>query len=1039
MKKQQIKKIILGTLITIATLISFQGSSLANENCIPNENTFRNGITHEDCLLGTTKPSFNAYTDQLNKLTNRTFDERDFFQVKKINDGNYTNRVSVEPGEKIRFKAYLHNNCDPDLNDAGRGVCVAQNVKTFAKLFTEQNSKFVTDSRRSHKITQTFSASNTTPRSVTDEAYVDSQNQVFLEYIQDTAVYRIPAADADNFIELPDRQFFTSGAPLTSVVSTDDRCRQHDQCLGDVFGSNLYSLVVYFDVIVRETPPPPPPQADCTNLDLTLIRQNENTVDFRVRTTPNSFQELILVGSTPSRSIEAIGNSRTDFRLTGVSDGLVIEAEVPGEARCRDSLTINVTPPPADDLCTNLTLTPATFDPNRSTNFQVRLTPNNLVAGLSIQQIAGNEAASFSSIDATGPVGSFTVDRAFADTVIRVKVTDPDLIAPGRTCEAETRAVPPVVACTDLVLTPQTYSANGSAQTFRVRTVPGSFPQDFIWTTTAPNGRFRDQTGQTGTSTFRTSQNEVTFEGGSAGSQVTVRVADSQFATVCNAVASPEATPERPPEVDIIKTANQAFAVSGDTVNYKIEVTNKIDAGTTVSYRVLDSLGRFNGRLPNSERDGGILRYVQNSMTISLPACTNATQENCATGRIDDPNGIKLQNLTSQTTKVIIAYRVQVASATDSDYCERKVQGRDFCGEIFRNEVVIEEVPSNSRPNPDNNGGNGNGGNGYCPGVNENGSYQNFYNRQEQPSLDRPGTPRDPNCEGPSRPPRRAAHTLSVLCPAFRSFGFGDLLIEEDFRTGIDTLSCANKPNTEGVVLIPLEPIEVGPEVVSTGSDTLTRPEHGECRKEQANKVLDRISSSLCELTSEVSKDLKNPLDSVKRNADLLCKNAPAQNTVTIRSGETAELKRYANPKNQNELVICAQNIEIAGNITLEHNGPVTLIAKNKLTVNGTVSYSRTPDITPLLVAITYGSGEIKNTNSFSGFFIILPDKNGTYQKLTITPQTRKAVEIIGALIGTNFELGKNDLNIRYDGGRLLLTEPSVLNDALEFIRELTL
>jgi len=945
----------------LLSLALFQTATIAQSTCTPNQNTFRDGLVLEECPNGTTSPTFNAYKNYEYKDYTR-FDERNFLQVRKLTNGAYVDNVSVLPGDTLRFNAYLHNNCDPSLNDGGNGVCVAHNVETFVRQFLENNQQnFQTTPSLKQTITQTFSASNATPRQVTDDVVVrsaDNQN-IVLEYIPNTALY-YNALNPDRTYKLYARELFGNGAQVTSVnrngtINND----------GDFFGSSAYITYFNFDVIIKR-PPTPPPSAACVNLQITNVVNNaDGSINFSWTTNPTDYADkAVLALKQGPGTLEMLGNNRA--RLSNFNKDTVVTVFVPGsEQQCKDELP--VAPYIPQNPCYDLVLTPDKFNPlEPSHRFSVQTNPNNYNE-LNWKLTGPNTDV---TVMVAGDKRSAVFTNLGPDHVVSVFATGE--VAPGKKCEDEARSQlpPPTEYCLAANLKPNHFPANGGRREFVFEYTPNEYKGDFIWRTVPANvGLFAD--GSQIGNAITTRARRVVYRGGQPGTQVIVEAKDPAFRSKCTDIAIARNDVPADENDNLVKTADISLAKPGDTVTYNI--TYKKDPffqSDTNNVTIFDTIGKEG--FVSGDRGGKIVP-VAGSMRVNLPVCTGLAATNCYTGSILNPNGITLQHFTN-TAPVNISYKATVNTVINAALCENLTN--TFCGEKFTNEAFDTE---------------------------------NHF----------------------------ATWTITVLCPAFRSFGFGDIFLEDTFKGGIDTLKCNGKPNTQGIVVTPTKPTDN--KIVSTGEDASRRPEHGECKN---SDIFPNLSSALCELQSQLSDEFtNNPLRTLTRNAELVCTNALIRDNVTLRNGSISELRQYANPNNTNELVICANTITTTGPITIDYDGPVTLVAKKGLTINGDILYSKNTKITPSVVAVTNGAITTNKTKKLSGIYIALPNSDNLIAPMVINNDTSRPgapFEVVGSLIGTSFEVQNNDFNIIYDLGRFLITEPSVLNDALDFIQEVT-
>ena len=120
--------------------------------------------------------TFNSMTD------NPTIgSERNFVRVKEAGtEGAHYDNVTVEAGKEYEVYVYYHNNAAANFNESGKGV--AQNVLMQADFPTKLKAG------EAGVIKGVISASNATPTSVWDTAYLNSDSTVYLSYVPNSAV-----------------------------------------------------------------------------------------------------------------------------------------------------------------------------------------------------------------------------------------------------------------------------------------------------------------------------------------------------------------------------------------------------------------------------------------------------------------------------------------------------------------------------------------------------------------------------------------------------------------------------------------------------------------------------------------------------------------------------------------------------------------------------------------------------------------------------------------------------------------------------------
>lgn len=948
-----------------------------DDPCTPNNNSFREGMDFDLCRAGSNPPpTFNAFFNFIQQGTTERFDERDYLKVTNLSTPNtgYATTAVAEDGDILEVSAYLHNDCRPDLNEGGDGPCVAENVKTFVTGLTRE----VVDGEPTFR-TPARSRHNLNQTFTSSNAVPGS--------ITDVDGITIRSADGERVrLEYVEDSAGLINHANQNVIYPLSASRMFNPSGGGTALTSVnrngefaeagqwFGSDAYISYIVFwvRVVEEPEEEEPCVSLTFTDVVYNDNGTVDVSWIADPEEFSTPLDISREAGSGFALATSSTSVRIFNGNNESVFLFAVPGHEAACSQELPLEFPDEEDNICEELIIDRRTFDPRQNSN---TFNVTDINPDDVSEPIRWQVTGDTSGIEAFFSNGDRRArfEGLGAENRVIVFVDDPDL-APG-VCREE---IVPEQVCISLDIEPDTVSAEGITE-LRAIVEPPEYELDLIWSSPENCGLFSDGQ-QNPARALQTDSRTVSFIGsGEGGACIDVRAADPADAISCNAQAEAEEEPTpEPPEVDFEDNLrklviNGNYANPGETVEYQLIYDYQAFGGGQFSSTIFDDIGLRGAIVGN--RGGGVIKLPNTEMGINLPPCNgNPNQTNCFEGSIFNADGVFLQNLTG-TGQIIISYKGLVDSSISPELCQQISAGE--CGERLTNRAFT--LPSE----------------------------------------------------------KTAFAEIVVLCPAFRSYGYGDLLLEEDFLYGIDTIGCDGRPNTEGVILTPEIPITPDVSLPGTGNAAPTRrPGHGECRTDEANKVLSNISSSLCELQSRVGERIENPLDSVKRSVALVTNNVNKRGTVRIKDGSTAELEQYGNVNNQNELVIYANKIVIDA-ITLDYDGPVTLIAENEIIVNGDVEYARDQNKTPLLVAITKNKATI-NANKFSGFFIMLPDDAGNFQPLNINPDPGAAFEVIGALIGTNFELRGNDINIYYDGGRLLLTEPSVLNDALDFIQGLT-
>ena len=172
--------------------------------------------------------TFNSITDNPS-----IGDERNFVRVREYGtDNKFGDDVTVEVGKTYEVYVYFHNNASANLNNTGVGI--AENVRLAMEMPTEINAG------EAAVIKGTISATNTTPASVWDTAYLSANDTVYLRYVQGTAA--IHNSGTANGKLLDDASLWSSGAKVAYA----------DEYWGIVPGCNEYAGYVTFQIKVDQ-------------------------------------------------------------------------------------------------------------------------------------------------------------------------------------------------------------------------------------------------------------------------------------------------------------------------------------------------------------------------------------------------------------------------------------------------------------------------------------------------------------------------------------------------------------------------------------------------------------------------------------------------------------------------------------------------------------------------------------------------------------------------------------------------------------------
>ncbi|MDO4870645.1 MAG: DUF11 domain-containing protein [Candidatus Saccharibacteria bacterium] len=143
------------------------------------------GVVITSALAQAWGPSRNTFTTErpanyitFNSITNSPYgDERNFVRIKDASqpDSTYANSIKLEPGKTYEVYTYFHNNAAANLN------LVAENTKLKTYIPNEMKAG------QQARIDSRISASNATPNEVYDEAFVSTDSDVALRYVEGSA------------------------------------------------------------------------------------------------------------------------------------------------------------------------------------------------------------------------------------------------------------------------------------------------------------------------------------------------------------------------------------------------------------------------------------------------------------------------------------------------------------------------------------------------------------------------------------------------------------------------------------------------------------------------------------------------------------------------------------------------------------------------------------------------------------------------------------------------------------------------------------
>ena len=250
--------------------------------------------------------TFNSITD------NPTLgDERNFVRVREAGTGTYGDSVDIEVGKTYEVYIYVHNNSSANLNSSGEGL--AQNV-TLSTILPEK-----IENGQSGIVKATISASNATPQSVWDTAYLTNKSgkTVYMRYVYDSAVIT-NAGSASGSILDADSLFSENGAFLA----------YSSNYWGVIPGCNEYAGYVTYQVVADS------PEFSATK-EVSLADE-DNFAD-NVTTTPGTTLDFTInyanSGTTEQTSVTVYDSLPEELSFVPGSvvvtrdDGTVVELE----------------------------------------------------------------------------------------------------------------------------------------------------------------------------------------------------------------------------------------------------------------------------------------------------------------------------------------------------------------------------------------------------------------------------------------------------------------------------------------------------------------------------------------------------------------------------------------------------------------------------------------------------------------------------------------------------------------------------------------
>lgn len=117
-----------------------------------------------------------------NSMTNHPTlgDERDFVRIREVGASKFVNEVTLTPGKEYEVYVYYHNNASESYNESGVGIARDTRVSSYLPEAVKAGGKLA--------VTGKVSASNASPATVWDEAYISANTDVLIRYVPGSAI-----------------------------------------------------------------------------------------------------------------------------------------------------------------------------------------------------------------------------------------------------------------------------------------------------------------------------------------------------------------------------------------------------------------------------------------------------------------------------------------------------------------------------------------------------------------------------------------------------------------------------------------------------------------------------------------------------------------------------------------------------------------------------------------------------------------------------------------------------------------------------------
>lgn len=183
-----------------------------------------------------------------NSITDNPFigDESNFVRVSEYKEGEsnpHEDNVTVQPGKEYEVWIYFHNNASAGLNASGKGL--AQNTRIASSFPTKLEAK------DSGVIRGSVSATNATPNAVWDTAFLNADETVWLNYVENSAVLHSSTncKGADGKVINPNALFVNASEVGTSTTAGAlIGCYDDESLWGVIPGCNEYAGYITYRV-----------------------------------------------------------------------------------------------------------------------------------------------------------------------------------------------------------------------------------------------------------------------------------------------------------------------------------------------------------------------------------------------------------------------------------------------------------------------------------------------------------------------------------------------------------------------------------------------------------------------------------------------------------------------------------------------------------------------------------------------------------------------------------------------------------------------